>query len=821
MKRKLIYLTMMLAGAFALVACSDDGNEFPWDDTESSAVVLESFGPCPMIRGGELRFIGKNLDKVTEIVLPDELKITDIKKKSSTEISIVVPQEAEVGYVKLVYPKGTITTKTMIAYTEAFTITSVSPLDTPVRYGDNITIEGDYLNNIVNVAFMDDAVVGEEDFVSRSRYKLVVPVPRNAKSGKIQILDADDLNVYSNDEIEVLQPVAGAASPAAVKAGELLTIDGTDMDLVESVVFAGGATVAVEDFESVSEGAVVVAVPADAQDGAVAVVSYAGESSTAENEIVLAVPTGLKVEAESRFKAGLGVTITGNDLDLVTALAFAEGVDTEFVYADGKIAATIPATAVNGALTLTLSSTKTVETEPIELVVPTVDNCAATVLAGDTFAVSGADLDLVTGVTVAGVKHDFTASETQIVVTTTATTQSGAVVLTLANGTKVTAAESIEVTYDSMIVITSMPSSASVGESITITGSNFNMIEAIYFGSTKVVSYSKRGDDEMTFIIPAETPTGIYNLTMVLTTGDTEYSPQTIDVRGAVTTVVIWEGECSFGGWARYQEIDGSALARIPAGATMVVEYKDAVADSWPQLSVKSKADGWPMLPCFPGNEWGVVEMDAAANSYSFVVDYESLLAAYTYGMVLAGQNMTVTRAYFTFENGDTDPVYISDIVLVDYEAHGGHDGSWDGSWSGTASVVTENGNSYIRSTVDSSSETWIVNCNHQSDIGFDADYYKVAAAENYVLKFDIKIENGVSGASAATMQAVLGDGWNWYGEGFFPESTDGKWKTVSIPLTYWGKSGALDCSSGTNGMYGGNIPAGICIDNMRLSLAE
>lgn len=821
MKRKLIYLTMMLAGVFALTACSNDGNEFPWDDTESSAVVLESFGPCPMIRGGEIRFIGKNLDKVTEVVLPDNLKITDIKKKSSTEISVVVPQEAAVGYVKLVHPKGTITSKTMIAYTEAFTITSVSPLDTPVRYGDNITIEGDYLNNIVNVAFMDDALVGEEDFISRTRYKLVVPVPKNAKSGKIQVLDAEDLNVYSNDEITVLQPVAGAASPAAVKAGELLKIDGTDMDLVESVVFAGGAAVAAEDFDSVSEGAIVVPVPADAQDGAVTVISYAGESSTAENEIVLAVPTGLKVEAESRFKAGLNVIVSGKDLDLVTALAFAEGVDAEFTYADGKITAAIPATAVNGALTLTLASTKTVTTDPIELVVPTVNNCAATVMAGETFTVSGADLDLVTGVTVAGVKHDFVATENEIVITTTATTQSGAVVFTLDNGTKVTAAESIEVTYDSMIIISTMPSSASVGESITITGSNFNMIESIYFGSTKVVSYSKRADDEMSFIIPAETQTGSYNLTMILTTGDTEYSPQTIDVRGAISTVVVWEGECAFGGWARYQEIAGSALAHIPAGATMVIEYKDAIADSWPQLSVKSKADGWPMLPCFPGNEWGVVDMNASANSYSFTVDRESLLAAYTYGLVLAGQNMTVTRAYFTFENGDAEPVFISDIILVDYETHSGHDGSWDGSWSGTTSLVTENGNSYVRSTVTSSGETWFVNCNHQSDIGFGADYYKVANAENYVLKFDIKIEEGVTGASAATMQAVLGDGWNWYGAGFFPETTGGKWKTVSIPLTFWGKSGALDCSSGTNGMYGGNIPAGICIDNMRLSLAE
>ncbi|MCB0529185.1 MAG: hypothetical protein KDC65_11950, partial [Saprospiraceae bacterium] len=60
--KPLLLLFGLLGIAFFIDACKKD------DDT-SDLIQLNSFGPSPVLRGGELRFIGANLDRVTAIVL--------------------------------------------------------------------------------------------------------------------------------------------------------------------------------------------------------------------------------------------------------------------------------------------------------------------------------------------------------------------------------------------------------------------------------------------------------------------------------------------------------------------------------------------------------------------------------------------------------------------------------------------------------------------------------------------------------------------------------------------------------------------------------
>src|ERR1035437_6094654 len=81
-------------------------------DEVSSAPTLSVFGPSPALRGGQLKFIGSNLDKVTSVVLAGNLEITDITKTSSTEISITIPQTATPGVITLKSATGNIITKT-------------------------------------------------------------------------------------------------------------------------------------------------------------------------------------------------------------------------------------------------------------------------------------------------------------------------------------------------------------------------------------------------------------------------------------------------------------------------------------------------------------------------------------------------------------------------------------------------------------------------------------------------------------------------------------------------------------------------------------
>jgi hypothetical protein len=103
-------LTFMSAIFLLVESCKKD------DDTDETLIVLNSFGPSPALRGGDLRFIGKNLDQVTAIVLPSNVEVTNFKSKSATEIVITVPDATVNGVVKLKTPQGDLTTKTALTF---------------------------------------------------------------------------------------------------------------------------------------------------------------------------------------------------------------------------------------------------------------------------------------------------------------------------------------------------------------------------------------------------------------------------------------------------------------------------------------------------------------------------------------------------------------------------------------------------------------------------------------------------------------------------------------------------------------------------------
>src|SRR5688500_3865821 len=90
-------VSMTLLALVALVSSCDN------DDKDATAnVELKSFGPS-VLRGGELKFIGTNLNAVTSVVLPDNVEIpaASFKTHTSTLITIDVPDEVVEGLVIL------------------------------------------------------------------------------------------------------------------------------------------------------------------------------------------------------------------------------------------------------------------------------------------------------------------------------------------------------------------------------------------------------------------------------------------------------------------------------------------------------------------------------------------------------------------------------------------------------------------------------------------------------------------------------------------------------------------------------------------------
>lgn len=814
----------MLVGvaAVALTACTENQNEFPWDKSDEDATLLEAFGP-KVQRNGDLTIIGKNLQNVVAVIFPEAVRVEEFTLESNDKIVVKVPYEAEAGKLQLeLKDKSVITSTADLIFVDVFTAPTINMGEgvESVRGGDQITIEGDYLYNVATITFMSgvDVAIDSEAVVEVTRNHINVIVPNNAVTGQIKIADADGINVYSTNEVVVRQPVIESVSPTTIKAGETLTIKGKDVDLIETVTFATDVTVS--DIEVVDAKTIKVVVPATATDGAVKGTSFAGAETVAPDPITLIGLSDIKVAAD-KFKAGEEVTITGNNLELVTSLAFASGVAADMLYdVDTKaITTTIPATAVDGAITLSLANGTTVDTEALTLVKAVVTAVAPTeLMAGEQITVKGTDLDLVKGVKLNGADHEFALSGEDIVISTTNTSQSGLIVLTQENGVKVEPTETISLTYDSLVIVTTMQESCSVGDVMSVEGSNFSLVENVFIGGQKVTAYSERTDTKLSFTVPATVDTGSYPLEFLLFSGDTEFTAQTVEIRGAIAEIVIAEGlshDLAYSWSNAWQLYDGSVFAKVPrTGATLHVDYTLSTENNYWQIQLNDAT--WTQLPSFPGNEYGVVAVDAGTTSYAHPLTIEDLEKLYATGLVIGGCGLIIERIYITYENTSAEPYYISDVMILDYEQHGDHNADWDGSWGVPAEIVKEEGNAYIRTT--GSGTGWIMNCNHQDNYG--EGYFPTVNFDNYNFKLDVKIDGTPDIDPATTALQVVLNGWQWVNAGILPSTTDGKWITITIDCAALNLTGEFDLSTGDLGLASGtDIGAGVAFDNMRLSL--
>ncbi len=650
--KKLKYIFLSIALMAVAFGCDNGPDGY---EVDTKGFLVEAFGPNPVTRLGTLQFVGQHLDRTTSVILPENIEIpaSEFIEASSGSFKVTVPLECEEGYVTVNYSGKSVTLTSILTFTEAFEIYSVAPMDagkTVLEAGDSVVVAGEYLNNVVRIVFENGVATDEDGIGYQARKELHFAVPKGAVSGLIYGEDGNGYQVYAPDELSIVQPTVSGVSPLNVRPGDEVTITGELLDQVVSVTFTGSSEIEAEDFVSQSYTSVVVTVPFDAQDGPVMCLSAAEQEIYTDDSVTITVPTSVSVAAETVYKAGLNVIISGDDLDLVTGITFSgDAAPNSFYYSDGSLYADIPYAAVDGVITLTTSAGKTVETPAIELVKPVITGLDPTELvAGESFTVTGTDLDLVTSVTLNGAACDFeTTGTTSITVTTTATSTSGDVTVKAANGDSSTYG-SITVTYDSVVVVTDITSSASVGESVTMKGSSFNMIEAIYFEDTKVTEYTSRSDTEMTFTVPSDLVSGTYYINFVLTTGDVEMCPMPIEVKGAVDIRVVWEGEWDLGNWNGFSDLSRNGPFydnNIPYGTTITIEFTCDASQGWWQIEV-CDPDGWPVLDCYGDSFYQCETSDET--EHTFVLTDGDVDVLNARGVIVSGCYMVLTKIYVT-----------------------------------------------------------------------------------------------------------------------------------------------------------------------------
>ena len=725
-------LVVALMG-LSLAACSNDDLD---TNQYKGGVSLNAFGPNPVLRGGQLRFVGSNLDQIASIQIPGVSAITNyetVKSGVPSEIRVTVPKDGPtVGKVVLTTKTDqTISTSNDLTYIEGIEITGFSPA--AVMPGDIIKIEGDYLNLIYSLAFAEDVLVSSNDFVSHDRYYIEVKVPEEAQTGKLELYTADltiqrtkkeedELSyqiITTEDALEVGVPsiisltgrnTAEALGNITAKAGETITIVGTYFNIVDDVVVGD---VSVADLKIANDGkGITFTLPAEAPDGDIALVLKSGI------EVPVGTLTTVKptecVATPNPVKAGQPLTITGKDMDLVAAVSFVaeNGViiteSADITVAADKVTVTaVPDLALEGILGIIMANGEAVEVA-FTLVKPTVTGySSSSVSAGGTLTINGTDLDLVK--TVQFGESDVVSVEgtaDAITLTVPMNASSGAPTLTLANGTTV---ENVpEITIEEAVFcyttlseadITAMEISA--GDALTLPVANGDKLTGVQINGEDCQFALVKSNTELIIAVPEKAKKGS-KLTLISSNGEITY---TVDfIPNTEVTTVLWTGAVDLGSWSLNWQIgDGTGGAGNPnMFVDMGLQEGDVI-----RVYATPSSDWW-QIQFFDGHWGGQAEIGNAtglnngnninAGIYNLeehggcfeitataeLVRQLTTLNDWGYCWIIQGENLVVTKIAVTHYESLETTLWSGDVDF----------GSWSINWQigdGTAGASNPN----------------------------------------------------------------------------------------------------------------------------------
>lgn len=650
-------LVVALVG-LSLTACNDGDDLSTYQ--YGNDISLQSFGPCPVLRGGTLYLYGTNLDQIESVNLPGADPITAyeiLQSGYNSKISIQVPAEkCETGQIVLKTKKGgEITSVSPITYREDIEITKffVGNEGTMVgNVGDVVTIKGDYLNLMHGVIFAGSDTIKEAEFVGHDRYTIQVKIPVEARTGVITLTDTlkDGTSLETKEELTINTPEATPIENRNIKAGEILSIKGSAFDQIASVKFEG-ATVDAADFKSQSATEITVAVPVKATDGTFYVVTKSGVEVPVGN-IITVVPTQL-VATPNPVKNGAEITITGKDMDLITGIAFPNAKESKLNKVETtKVTSTVPEDAQKGDITLSLDNGKTVAVA-YTLVEPTVASCTpAAIIAGEKTVIKGTDLDLVKSITFPGdveqTVDKFAAQNAQaIAVTVPAACAGSGFKLNLKNGITINIDGQLSIKAATDPAIASVtPGEAIAGSTITITGKNFQNIQNLYIGSYKVNRYTSRSNTEIVCQVPATAEVGTYKIVMEDLDGNKIEGPEfkvvpaEKDIAELVTNMdngkitYPFDFSWSSGSGKFYLTKDVFEKVKVKVGSKLIV-YKDPTVKG--QVQINKNEDGWPNITT-------IADWNPSESKLEYVFDETAVEVAHSCGFAIQGDLTRVTK---------------------------------------------------------------------------------------------------------------------------------------------------------------------------------
>lgn len=396
----------------------------------------------------------------------------------------------------------------------------------PVARGGVLRFLGTGLDKVTGVEIPGCDVISDIEVVSAKEIR--VTVPQDAMPGFVTLKIANGA-IVTKTKLTYTEPISmDQLTPATVKPGSVLTIDGEYLNLIKEVIFADNVIVVQEDFVSQDRKQIKLTVPEEAQSGKI-IISDGAEIPNwiySENELEVVLPS---VEAPLDLtgkKPGDEIVVKGKDLDLVHVVRMPNDEDVEFTYdkseeGEETITFALPEDAMNGAVVMIPASGVEVVIANIGMALPekVVATPAEGLRGGDEITLEGINMELVTTVTFPGMEEAVELtfqSATEIKVVMPEAAISGDLLLNTASGISVPVAIATlkpEFTSFANDIV-------SLGNDVTIQGENLDLVAKVIYTGGAEVEVSPVSAIELTFIMPTMgTESGV--LTLVMANGET------------------------------------------------------------------------------------------------------------------------------------------------------------------------------------------------------------------------------------------------------------------------------------------------------------
>jgi hypothetical protein len=227
----------------------------------------------------------------------------------------------------------------------------------------------------------------------------------------------------------------------------------------------------------------------------------------------MVVPTVTKIEPIPA-KNGQKITISGKDMDLVSGISFGGNKSgTINKKSATEIEVTVPLDATDGASILSTQNAKSVTTQVINLVKPTITSFSPTsTQALKPIVISGTHLDLVKKIIFGGDKvvDINNSNEKSLTVTVPSGTLTGEFTIETSNGTKIKSEKPLNLIASNVPSVTGYPKTAKPGQLITLTGTKMNLLTDVIFpNNIKASTFGTKTDTKIEVVVPLNVKTGL------------------------------------------------------------------------------------------------------------------------------------------------------------------------------------------------------------------------------------------------------------------------------------------------------------------------